>query len=74
MNGQTVGQQLTGVIVLSPDGHILPTRTAFLRTAALTVSLLPLGLGVLWMLWDKDKLTWHDRLANTRVFDWANPT
>jgi len=74
MNGQTIGQQLTGVIVLAPDGHILPTNTAILRTAALALSILPLGLGFLWMLWDKDKLTWHDRIANTRVFDWTNPT
>jgi uncharacterized RDD family membrane protein YckC len=31
------------------------------------VSLIPFGLGFLWQLWDKDKLTWHDRIAGTRM-------
>ncbi len=25
------------------------------------------GLGFLWQLWDKDKLTWHDRASGTRL-------
>ena len=28
---------------------------------------LPLGLGYLWMLFDRDGLTWHDRLSHTRL-------
>ncbi|RCI69267.1 RDD family protein, partial [Pseudomonas aeruginosa] len=25
------------------------------------------GLGFLWMLWDKDKRTWHDRYSESQV-------
>lgn len=30
-------------------------------------SWLCLGLGFLWMLWDKDKRTWHDRYSESQV-------
>jgi uncharacterized RDD family membrane protein YckC len=32
---------------------------------ALLLSLLPLGLGVAWALFDDDRLSWHDRLSKT---------
>ncbi len=31
------------------------------------ISLLPLGLGMLWVAWDKKKQGWHDKLAGTVV-------
>lgn len=31
------------------------------------VSLIPLGLGMLWVAWDKKKQGWHDKLARTVV-------
>jgi uncharacterized RDD family membrane protein YckC len=35
------------------------------RSAALFLSLLPLGLGVIWAIFDEHNLTWHDRLSGT---------
>jgi uncharacterized RDD family membrane protein YckC len=35
------------------------------RLMALTLSLLPVGLGVAWAIFDDDHLTWHDRLSGT---------
>jgi hypothetical protein len=32
---------------------------------ALLLSVLPLGLGVAWALFDDDHLCWHDRLSKT---------
>jgi uncharacterized RDD family membrane protein YckC len=32
---------------------------------ALILSLLPVGLGVAWAIFDEDHLTWHDRLSGT---------
>jgi hypothetical protein len=34
---------------------------------AASLSWAALGLGFLWQLWDPEKLTWHDRLSNTRL-------
>ena len=31
------------------------------------VSIAALGLGLLWLVVDPQKLTWHDRIAGTRV-------
>ena len=31
------------------------------------ISILPLGLGCLWILWDKKRQGWHDKLARTVV-------
>jgi len=36
-----------------------------LRLGALLLSILPLGLGVVWALFDKQHLCWHDRLSAT---------
>jgi hypothetical protein len=33
--------------------------------AALLLSVLPIGLGVLWALFDEQHLCWHDRLSKT---------
>jgi uncharacterized RDD family membrane protein YckC len=35
------------------------------RMAALLLSVLPIGLGVLWALFDEQHLCWHDRLSKT---------
>ena len=70
MTGQTLGKQMAGVIVLAPDGHILNLRTSLLRSTLAFVSFLPLGLGFLWALWDKNGETWHDKIAGTRAFHW----
>jgi uncharacterized RDD family membrane protein YckC len=40
------------------------------RLGALLLSLLPVGLGVVWALFDEDHLSWHDRLSRTYVRKW----
>jgi uncharacterized RDD family membrane protein YckC len=35
------------------------------RLGALVLSLLPVGLGVAWAIFDDDHLSWHDRLSGT---------
>ena len=35
------------------------------RLAALLLSLLPIGLGVAWAIFDDEHLSWHDRLSRT---------
>ncbi|MDR3751206.1 MAG: RDD family protein [Terracidiphilus sp.] len=37
------------------------------RLGALLLSLLPVGLGVVWALFDEDHLSWHDRISRTYV-------
>jgi uncharacterized RDD family membrane protein YckC len=43
-----------------------PTRPAMQRrVGALLLSALPLGLGLLWAVFDEDHLGWHDRISGT---------
>lgn len=43
-----------------------PTREQrWCRLAATTLSVLPVGLGILWSLFDEQRLCWHDRLSQT---------
>jgi uncharacterized RDD family membrane protein YckC len=35
------------------------------RLVAMMLSLLPVGLGVAWSIFDEDHLSWHDRLSRT---------
>jgi uncharacterized RDD family membrane protein YckC len=44
------------------------------RYFAYFVSLLPLGLGFLWVAWDPRKQGWHDKLAGTMVVRASSPT
>lgn len=49
------------------DGQI-PTRAQrWRRLAAMLVSVLPVGLGVVWSIFDEDQLCWHDRWSRTYV-------
>lgn len=67
LRGRTLGMQSWGLQLQKPDGQLPSFSAATLRFFAAILSWLPVGLGFLWQLWDKDKLTWHDRLSDTRL-------
>jgi uncharacterized RDD family membrane protein YckC len=53
-------------IALCTLGDDNPTRRAMQRrVGALLLSALPLGLGLLWAVFDEDGLGWHDRISGT---------
>jgi len=54
-------------IVDAITGQPITFKQALVRYAAYIVSALPLGLGFLWILWDKQKQAWHDKIAGTVV-------
>jgi uncharacterized RDD family membrane protein YckC len=56
-----------GVRVVDRVGCPVTTSIAVVRALGYLVSVLPLGLGVVWMFLDTDRRAWHDRLAGTRV-------
>ncbi len=55
------------VIVDMHTGQPIGMPRAFLRIFVANISLVALGLGFLWMLWDPKKQTWHDKAARTLV-------
>ena len=66
-SGRTLGMQSWRLQLETADGDTPSVAAASLRFFAAIVSLLPLGLGFLWQLWDRDSLTWHDRISDTRI-------
>ncbi|MES2819341.1 MAG: RDD family protein [Pseudomonadota bacterium] len=65
--GQTLGMQVWNIRVQNADGSVISLWQALLRFLVAIPSWLCLGLGFLWMLWDEDKRTWHDRYSDSRV-------
>jgi uncharacterized RDD family membrane protein YckC len=66
-SGRTLGMQSWRLQLETEDGSQVGIRTATIRFFAALLSFLPAGLGFIWSLWDKDKLTWHDRISKTRI-------
>jgi uncharacterized RDD family membrane protein YckC len=65
--GRTLGMQSWGLQLETSDGQRPTLASASVRFFAALLSWAPAGLGFLWQLWDKDKLTWHDRISGTRL-------
>ena len=65
--GSTLGMLAWGLRVETVDGALPGITQASIRFIVAAISLLAAGLGFLWQLVDKDKLTWHDRASNTRL-------
>lgn len=65
-DGYTVGKKIMGIRVVSQNGKKVDWVRAFVRSVSKILSSFLL-LGYLWMLWDEDSQTWHDKLAETYV-------
>jgi uncharacterized RDD family membrane protein YckC len=66
--GQTPGDAALSVrVVGKDDGEPIGYGRAFVRWLVSLVSGVVILLGYLWMLWDGEKQTWHDKAANSVV-------
>ena len=61
----TPGMKYAGIELNTFSGHTTTRGQRCGRMLALLLSVLPLGLGVVWALFDDGDLTWHDRLSKT---------
>jgi uncharacterized RDD family membrane protein YckC len=67
-SGQTVGKRGMGIRVYDLRGRgPIGFWRAIGRYFARIVSAVPLFLGYVWMLWDGERQTWHDKLVGTVV-------
>jgi uncharacterized RDD family membrane protein YckC len=61
----TPGMMYAGIALCTFDDEH-PTRAQLRnRLGAFLVSILPVGLGMAWAIFDEDHLSWHDRLSRT---------
>ena len=66
-SGRTLGMQSWRLQLQMMDGGKAGIKVASVRFFAALLSWAPAGLGFIWSLWDKDNLTWHDRISKTRI-------
>lgn len=67
-SGQTIGKKVLRIrVVGANDGGPIGSGAAALRYVGSIISAIPCLLGYLWMLWDSNKQTWHDKIASTVV-------
>ena len=64
---KTPGMKWARVSLRTFGGQRLTLDQRCGRLGALVLSLLPVGLGVAWAIFDEDHLSWHDRLSGTYV-------
>ena len=67
-SGQTVGKRAMNIRVVDADtGGPIGYGRAILRYFARILSAIPCLLGFFWMIWDKEKQTWHDKITTNVV-------
>ncbi len=77
--GGTLGKRLLGLRVVSashsPDEQAnIGLMRGLARLLAYVLGSIPLFLGWLWLLWDGQKQTWHDKVANSTVIRRGSPS
>jgi uncharacterized RDD family membrane protein YckC len=64
-NGDTAGLRWTNLCVVNFDGHRPTRRQRFYRLAGGAVGVVAAGMGLLWAIFDEERLTWHDHISKT---------
>jgi uncharacterized RDD family membrane protein YckC len=65
--GTTVGGIVVNLKVVRADGQPMNLAAALVRALAAAFSVIVFFLGFLWILWDKERQGWHDKIAGTAV-------
>lgn len=70
--GQTPGKMALGIRVVGNERKLGLGTAALREIVGKIVSLIPVFLGFLWILWDSEQQGWHDKIAHTHVVRVAN--
>ena len=71
--GQTVGMKVWKIKLVRVSHHF-GWLAAMTRTGAAMISVAVFGAGFWWALFDRNGLTWHDRLSNSRLIKTDAPS
>jgi len=68
VRGQSIGMMAVGIKLVKETGEEIGFARSLLRhTVGYVLSLVGLGLGFLWVLFDAKHQGWHDKLSRTLV-------
>jgi len=65
--GTTIGGIVCGLKVVRIDNREIDWATAMVRALGCFLSLAVAGLGFIWVAFDDEKQSWHDKIAGTTV-------
>jgi uncharacterized RDD family membrane protein YckC len=65
--GTTIGGIVCGLKVVRIDHREIDWATAIVRALGCFLSMIVAGLGFIWVAFDDDKQSWHDKIAGTMV-------
>lgn len=63
----TFGKKIIGIKVTDKDGNPLTIGQSIIRNLTKVISYIALALGFIWVLFDKERRSWHDIIAKTYV-------
>lgn len=72
-NGDSLGMRWSQLRTVTFDGRLPEREQRFSRMAAECLSVLAVGLGLLWSLVDEEALTWHDHISRTFPTPYTSP-
>lgn len=67
LKGSTIGGIICRLRVVRLDGRDVDWTTSIVRALGCFVSMLVGGLGFVWVAFDDQKQSWHDKIAGTTV-------
>ena len=67
LRGTTVGGSICHLKVVRLDDRPLDWTASVVRALSCFLSLVVVGLGFLWVAFDEEKQSWHDKIAGTTV-------
>jgi uncharacterized RDD family membrane protein YckC len=67
LKGTTIGGIVCGLKVVRLDDRPIDWGTAIVRALGCFLSLVVLGLGFIWVVFDDQRQSWHDRISGTTV-------
>jgi uncharacterized RDD family membrane protein YckC len=67
LRGTTIGGIVCGLRVVRLDGRAIDWPTAITRALASFLSLFVAGLGFIWVVFDAERQSWHDKIAGTVI-------
>ncbi len=67
LKGTTIGGIVCGLKVVRLDGRELDWPTALVRSLGCFLSMIVAGLGFIWVAFDDEQQSWHDKIAGTIV-------
>jgi uncharacterized RDD family membrane protein YckC/cytoskeletal protein CcmA (bactofilin family) len=65
--GSTIGGSVFDLRVVRLDGRPIDWETAIVRALGCFLSMVVVGLGFIWIAFDRNKQAWHDKIAGTVV-------